>query len=100
MAQQLSFSYAANVRAAVPAHLHLTSVAGRMGGLLRQQLSGLDKWLVTRSEEAYLDLYAGRTDQLVYLTAGTEPCRVWSVLIEEHLPGPKAGVLSSRLSCA
>ncbi|KAK9828386.1 hypothetical protein WJX81_002797 [Elliptochloris bilobata] len=69
LAQQLSFSYAANARAAVPAHLHLTSVAGRMGEVLHRQLSGMKNWLVTRAEEPYLDQFAGRSDELVYLTA-------------------------------
>ena len=72
LAQQLSFSYAANARAAVPAHLHLTSAAGRMGDTLHRQLSGLNNWHVTRTEQAYTDLFAGRTDQLVYLTAGAQ----------------------------
>jgi hypothetical protein len=73
LAQQLCFSYAANIRAAAPAHLHLTSMAGRMGALLRRQLSGLENWAVTRAEAPYLDLFAERTEQLVYLTAGAYP---------------------------
>ena len=71
LTQQLSFSYAANARAAAPAHLHLTSAAGRMGDMLLRQVSGLKNWHVTRSEQAYIDLFAGRTNELVYLTAGT-----------------------------
>ena len=73
LTQQLSFSYAANARAAAPAHLHLTSAAGRMGDMLLRQVSGLHNWHVTRSDQAYIDLFAGRTDELVYLTAGTHP---------------------------
>ena len=54
----------------MPAHLHFTSAAGRMGDMLLRQLSGLQNWHVTRSEQAYIDLFSGRTDELVYLTAG------------------------------
>ena len=39
--------------------------------MLLRQVSGLQNWHVTRSEQAYIDLFAGRTDELVYLTAGT-----------------------------
>lgn len=39
--------------------------------MLLRQVSGLQNWHITRSERAYIDLFAGRTDELVYLTAGT-----------------------------
>lgn len=52
-----------------------------MGDMLLRQLSGLRNWHVTRSEQAYIDLFAGRADELVYLTAGGQLlCRGRQVL--------------------
>jgi len=99
LAQQLGFSYAANIRAAAPAHLHLTSMAGRMGDLLRRQLSGLENWAVTRSEAPYLDLFAGRTEQLVYLTAGARAAApVAARLMPEGMGSPPGIVIILTIS--
>jgi hypothetical protein len=36
---------------------------------VEQQVNGFENWHVTRSAGSYMDLFAGRESELVYLTA-------------------------------
>lgn len=69
---QLMHSYSANSRAAMPCHLHFTSVTGAVQQQIQRQLAGFDKWKVTRSSISYMDLFAGEQQRLVYLTADSD----------------------------
>lgn len=67
--QQVSYCYHDNANAALPAHLILTGMSGMMGETVRRQISGVENWIVTRSEQPLEGHFAGSIDQLVYLTA-------------------------------
>jgi tRNA (guanine9-N1)-methyltransferase len=69
LCQQLTYCYAANLRAPTAAHLVLTGAGGRMGEVLRAQIQGVDNWAVTITDRPYADHFAGRLGDLVYLTA-------------------------------
>lgn len=47
----------------------LPFMQGRMLEHMTKQMSGLDNWLVTKTEADYMEHFAGQRDQLVYLTA-------------------------------
>ena len=70
ISQQLAYCYGANTRAPVPAHLILSGVKGKMLERLNCQMTGIGNWLVTLTQESYIDYFAKLAKgQLVYLTA-------------------------------
>ena len=79
MAYQLGICYSANVKAAVPAQIHVTGLGGGMGDVVRKVCSGVEHWAVHMSDETYLEspaLMCGDAkktkEQIVYLTADSE----------------------------
>ncbi len=70
MCAQAAQAYAANARAAAPAHLILTGVAGPMAAALRRQVAGLENWVATAVEAPLAEHFGpDRLSDLVYLTA-------------------------------
>ncbi|KDD73449.1 hypothetical protein H632_c2167p0 [Helicosporidium sp. ATCC 50920] len=72
LCQQLSYCHSANSRVREAAHLIFTGLRGPMGEALRRQCTGCDRWPVDQHEEDYLEVFEGRQDQLVYLTADSQ----------------------------
>lgn len=72
LVQQLSYSYSANCRASVPAHLIVTGVHGMMADTLAKQIAGYENWSATVMKESYLDHFKGQESNLVYLTADSD----------------------------
>ncbi|CAG9464787.1 unnamed protein product [Pedinophyceae sp. YPF-701] len=73
LAQQVSYCYSANSRAATPLHLHLAGLApGSDAQSVVQRLSGVDNWCVTKHEGGVGAAFADRAGQVVYLTADAE----------------------------
>jgi tRNA (guanine9-N1)-methyltransferase len=77
MAYQLGICYSANVKAAVPAQIHVTGLGGGMGDVVRKVCSGVEHWAVHMADETYLESPALIKDaktkeQIVYLTADSE----------------------------
>ncbi|KAK3255579.1 hypothetical protein CYMTET_35238 [Cymbomonas tetramitiformis] len=71
LASQLSFCYASNTRAEVPCRLILTGLSGGMGALWKG-VTGSDKWQVVAEERNYIEAFAERKEELVYLTADSD----------------------------
>ena len=78
MAYQLGICYSANVKAAVPAQIHVTGLGGGMGDVVRKVCSGVEHWAVHMADETYLESPALIKDakttkeRIVYLTADSE----------------------------
>ncbi|XP_002963803.2 tRNA (guanine(9)-N1)-methyltransferase [Selaginella moellendorffii] len=70
MSQQIMYCYAANARAPVSVRLSLTSL-GRMKQYL-ENVPGYQNWKLHREETSYMEVFATRTQDLVYLTADSE----------------------------
>ncbi|GAQ79777.1 tRNA methyltransferase [Klebsormidium nitens] len=69
--QQLMYSYNRNSQGAQPFRLCLTGVTGAM----KEQVHGIcgfNNWLVVSEERSYLERFADRTSDLVYLTADAD----------------------------
>lgn len=71
MVKQFAQCYAVNSRAAVPARLTLASLSGELAAGYTA-MSGSDKWTLHRTAASYLDAFADRRADLVYLTADAE----------------------------
>ena len=65
LCQQLAYCYSANTHSSNPAHLHLTSLTGRIGATLTHQSAGLENWIMSRSEESYDVALADQKQDLV-----------------------------------
>ncbi|CAI5461734.1 unnamed protein product [Closterium sp. Yama58-4] len=72
--QQVMFSYALNHRAPSPCRLTLSGLPPASPFLLRlQRIAGFDSWHgVTVEPRSYIEAWAGREGELVYLTADAE----------------------------
>lgn len=66
--KQIQFCYAANSRAEKPVRLHLSGCDGPVLEQL-QHISGYHKWLLHKHAGSYMDAFAARRQDLVYLTA-------------------------------
>ena len=65
LCQQLAFCHSVNSAAATPVHLELTSMAGIVGTTLRAQVTGVNNWPVTLTEESYADKFTDTKQDLV-----------------------------------
>uniref|UniRef100_A0A7S3QW01 tRNA (guanine(9)-N(1))-methyltransferase n=1 Tax=Dunaliella tertiolecta TaxID=3047 RepID=A0A7S3QW01_DUNTE len=69
LCSQLGFAYSAVTRSPRPPHLHLLGLNGELKEKAHKQISGLSNWRVTQSELGVAEFFAGRIDEVVYLTA-------------------------------
>ena len=69
MCQQVAYCYGANRRASVPSNLILSGVVGQMEEFLHRQANGYKNWILTFTEKSYLEHFAEKKEELVYLTA-------------------------------
>ncbi|KAI7843878.1 hypothetical protein COHA_002425 [Chlorella ohadii] len=72
MCKQLGYCWHANIQAATPAHLVLTSMEGQMEEYMARQVSGYKNWKATITPQPYIEHFADCKDKLVYLTADSE----------------------------
>lgn len=68
---QVVHSYAANGRAEVPCRLSLTSCTSTVREQLKMHY-GFESWLLHKEYKSYIDVFEGRKEDLVYLTADSE----------------------------
>ncbi|XP_024366712.1 uncharacterized protein [Physcomitrium patens] len=71
LCQQVVHSYAANGRAEVPCRLSLTSCTSTVREQLKMHY-GFESWLLHKEYKSYIDVFEGRKEDLVYLTADSE----------------------------
>lgn len=72
LAQQLTYCYSSNIKAAQPCHLHLLGAAGTLKELVQRNCAGLSNWHATVSEAPYHEHFKNARDRLVYLTADSD----------------------------
>ena len=71
LAGQVVRCHAANKRSSTPFQLHLCSLGGTTLTQL-QKMPGFEKWPVVRERRPYIEVFQGRRQDLVYLTADSE----------------------------
>ncbi|KAJ7556507.1 hypothetical protein O6H91_05G086300 [Diphasiastrum complanatum] len=71
LSQQVMYSYAANARAIEPMRLSLTGCKEEIRAQL-EKVSGFSNWLLHKEERSYLEVFADRKADLVYLTADSD----------------------------
>lgn len=71
LAQQLSYCHSANRRAAFPMRVVFTSVGGKLEAKLNQN-TGWRNWAITPEPRSYLEAFADRHANIVYLSSESE----------------------------
>lgn len=71
LVQQIMYCYAANRKAASPAHIWLTGCKGEIMSRM-QKVPGFHNWLVEKEDRSYIEALHERKEDLVYLTADSE----------------------------